>query len=147
MEVILSQDVTHVGRMGQVIKVKDGYARNYLFPRKLAYVATPSNLRRLEKLEKTRNEQFEKQKQESLILAEKLAKASCTVAVEVNDLDKLYGSVTETEIVKALETEGFSIDKKIIQIEKPLTELGIFEIGVKLHPEVVAKVRVWVTKK
>lgn len=147
MEVILSQDITNVGRMGQVIKVKEGYARNYLFPRKLAYEATPANLRRLEKIEKTRQELDVKHKGEALDLAEKLGKVSCTVAVEVNDLEKLYGSVTETEIAKALEMEGYSVDKKNIQIEKPIEELGIFEVGVKLHPQVVAKVRVWVTKK
>ena len=69
------------------------------------------------------------------------------VNVEVNDLDKLYGAISEAEIAKVIEAEGFSVDKKDIVIEKPIEELGIFEIGVKLHPEVTAKVRVWVTKK
>ena len=147
MEIILSQDIERVGRAGQVIKVKDGYARNYLFPRQLAYEATPSNLKRIAQLEKNRKEQFERGKQEAQETAEKLGKLSCTITVEVNDLDKLYGAVTEADITKALEAEGYSFDKKDILIEKPIEDLGIFEFGVKLHPQVIAKARLWVTKK
>ncbi|HBR14882.1 MAG TPA: 50S ribosomal protein L9 [Candidatus Omnitrophica bacterium] len=147
MEVILSQDVQKLGKVGEVVKVKDGYARNLLFPQKLAYLATPVNLKRIEQLEKKRKIQFEKDKQEALTLAEKLNKLSCTVSVEVNDLERLYGSINENDIVKAMEMEGFSIDKKTIIIEKPIEELGIFEVGIKLHPEVIAKIRLWVTKK
>ncbi len=147
MEVILSQDVQKLGRVGEVVKVKSGYARNFLFPKKMAYVATPANLKRIEQLEKKRRLQYEKEKVEAEKLAEKLGKISCTVNVEVNDLEKLYGAVSETEIVKALEMEGFKIDKKDIVTEKPIEELGIFEVGIKLHPEVTAKIRLWVTKK
>ena len=147
MEVILSQDVDFLGKTGEVVKVKEGYARNYLLPKKMAYVATPGNLKRIEQQEKNRKIQYEKDKQEAEGLAEKLGKASCTVSVEVNDLDKLYGAVTEVDVVKALEVEGFTIDKKLIVIENPIEELGIFEVGVSLHPEVTAKVRLWVTKK
>jgi large subunit ribosomal protein L9 len=147
MEVILSQDVRALGKTGQVVKVKDGYARNYLIPEKLACMATPANLRRIEQLEKKRKAQYLQDKQAAEILAEKLSKASCTVSVEVNDLDKLYGSVTETDIVKSLEVAGFTVDKKDLVIEKPIEELGIFEVGVTLHPEVTAKIRLWVTKK
>jgi large subunit ribosomal protein L9 len=147
MEVILSQDVHPLGKLGQVVKVKDGYARNYLLPKKLAYMATPANLKRIEQQEKSRKIQYEKEKSEAEALAEKLSKASCTVSVEVNDLDKLYGAISEADIVKALEVEGFDISKKTIVIEKPIEELGIFEIGVHLHPEVTAKIRLWVTKK
>ena len=86
-------------------------------------------------------------KKEAEELAEKLNKLSCTVTVEVNDLDKLYGSVTEADIVKALEVEGFSIDKKAVVLEKTIGELGIYDVGIKLHPEVAAKIRLWVAKK
>ena len=147
MEVILSQDVDALGQLGQVVKVKDGYARNFLIPRKLACVATATNLKRIEQKEKSRKIQFEKDKKEAEELAEKLGKASCTVSVEVNDLDKLYGAISEIDIAKALEVEGFMVDKKTIVIETPIEELGIFEVGVHLHPEVTAKIRLWVTKK
>lgn len=147
MQVILSQDVANLGKIGDVVKVKDGYARNLLIPKNLAYVATPANLKRIEKLQQKRQEQETEEKNQALELAEKLNKVSCTVNVEVNDLDKLYGAVTETEILNAVEQEGFTIDKKDLVIEKPIDELGIFEVGVKLHPEVIAKIRLWVTKK
>lgn len=147
MEVILSQDVQKLGKVGEVVKVKSGYARNFLFPKKMAYVATPANLKRIEQVEKKRRLQYEREKVEAEKEAEKLGKISCTVNVEVNDLEKLYGAVSETEIVKALEMEGFKVDKKNIVTEKPIEELGIFEVGVKLHPEVTAKIRLWVTKK
>ncbi|MFH1360005.1 MAG: 50S ribosomal protein L9 [Candidatus Omnitrophota bacterium] len=147
MEVILCQDIQLLGKTGDIIKVKDGYARNYLLPRKMAFLTTSENLRKIEK-EKAKKLAFEeKAKKDAQELAEKLSSASCTVAVEVNDLEKLYGSITEVDIAKALETEGFSIDKKFITLEKPIEELGIYEAAVKLHPSIEAKVRVWVTKK
>lgn len=147
MKVILTEDVRHLGKVGEVVKVKDGYARNLLLPKKLAYLATPENLKRIEKQRKQMAEQYAAKKQEAEQLAEKLAKASCTVNVEVNDLEKLYGSITEADVVKSLEVEGFTIDKRDIIFEQPIEELGIFEVGVKLHPEVTAKIRLWVTKK
>lgn len=147
MEVILSQDVPKLGRVGDVVKVKEGFARNFLMPRKLAFHATPENLKKIEQEKKKRQAQYNQEKQEAQGLADKLNKISCTVNVEVNDLDKLYGAISEADIIKAIEVEGFKIDKRDLHIEKPIDELGIFEVGVKLHPEVLAKVRVWVTKK
>lgn len=147
MEVILIQDVPSLGKVGDIVKVKDGYARNNLLPQKFAILATPTNLKQIEKQREKRQAQWEAEKAEALKLEEKLSKASCTVNVEVNDLEKLYGSVSEIDIVKALEVEGFTVDKKDLVIEQPIEELGIFEVGVKLHPEVIAKFRLWVTKK
>ena len=147
MEVILSQDVPSLGKVGDVVKVKDGYARNYLIPQNKAYIATPSNLKRIELRRKKELEEHERQKKEAVELAERMNKASCTINVEVNDLDKLYGSVTEIDIVRALEEEGFQVNKKDIMLEKPIEELGIFDVEVNIYPEVTTKVRVWVTKK
>lgn len=147
MEVILSQNVSNLGKVGDIVKVKDGYARNLLFPRKLAYVATPVNLKRIEQQRKHIEAQYNEEKGKAQELADKLSKISPTVNVEVNDLDKLYGAVSEAEIVKAIEIEGFEVNKNDFVIEKPIEELGIFEIGLKLHPDVIAKIRLWVTKK
>ena len=147
MEVILSEDIQALGKLGEVVKVKDGYARNFLLPRKLADAATPSNLKRIEQQEKKNKAQHEQAKKEAEELAKKLNKVSCTLSVEVNDLDKLYGAVAEADIAKALEVEGFTVDKKDIVIEKSIEELGIFEIVINLHSEVTAKIRLWVTKK
>ena len=147
MEVILCQQVPKVGKIGDVVKVKDGFARNFLLPRKLAFVATAENKRRVEQEKAIRLKEYAVAKKAAEELAEKISKVSCTVTVEVNDLDKLYGSVSEVDIAKALELEGLTIDRKTIELEKPIEELGIFEVGVKVHPEVTAKVRVWVAKK
>ena len=147
MNVILSQDVEKLGKVGTVVKVNDGYARNFLIPQKLAYLATSENLRRIEQEKQKRAATDEKLRKEAELLAEKLSKVSCTITVEVNDLDKLYGSISESDIAKALEEEGYKIDKKAISLDKQIEELGIFEVKVKLHPSVVAKVRLWVAKK
>ena len=147
MEVILCQDISSLGKTGDVVKVKEGYARNFLFPRKLVYAATPGNLKKIEQERAKKVAANLESKKQAEEFAEKLSKLSCTVTVEVNDLDKLYGSVSEQDIAKAIEDEGFKVDRKTIVLEKPLDELGIFEVGIKLHPEVMAKVRVWVTKK
>ncbi len=147
MDVILCQDIEKIGKIGEVVKVKTGFARNYLIPRKLAYLATPQNLKRIEQERAKRQEEDRKAQAEAAQLADKLNKVSCTVTVEVNDLDKLYGSVTEMDILHALEQEGYKIDKRSIVIEKPIEALGIYEIGIKLHREVTAKVRLWVAKK
>jgi large subunit ribosomal protein L9 len=147
MEVILCQNVHKLGQVGDVVKVKDGYARNFLIPQKKAYVATPGNLKRIEKQRAKEVAENERALREAQDMAEKLGKVSCTVTVEVNDLDKLYGSVTEVDIVRALEVEGFNIDKKTVLIDSPIEDLCIFEVGVKLHSQVIAKIRVWVAKK
>lgn len=147
MNIILTQDMKDLGRIGDVVRVKDGYARNYLLPRQMAMAATASNIKRMEKEKAGRQAAYEQQKVQAQAKAAVFTKISLTVAVEVNDQEKMYGAVPETEILKALAAEGQKVDKKDLVIEKPVEELGIFEIGVKLHPEVTAKVRLWVTKK
>ena len=116
-------------------------------PNNLAIVASEGNLKQIERQKAKQAYQYSLQKKEARALADKLSKVSCTVTVEVNDYEKLYGAVTEAEIVKALEQEGHVIDKKMIVLDKPINELGIFEVGITLHPEVIAKIRLWVTKK
>ena len=147
MEVILARDIDALGSIGDVIKVKDGYARNFLIPKKMVYAATKSNLKKIEIEKKHKTDEEEKRFSEAQGLAGKLSGTSCTVTVEVNDLEKLYGAVSEIDIAKALEADGHNIDKKDIVLEKPIEELGIFDVGIKLHPQVIAKIRVWVTKK
>lgn len=147
MQIILCEEIRKLGKAGDVIKVKDGYARNFLIPQKKAYPATPENLQKIEREKKRRaalEQQLKIQAEES---AGRLQGLSVTVAVEVNDLEKLYGSVTATDIVKALEAEGHQIDKKMVILEKPIEELGIYEVQIVLHKEVRVPIRVWVTKK
>ena len=147
MNIILMENVEKLGQVGDVVKVKDGYARNYLLPRQLGVPATAGNVKRIEKEKTKRLAVYEAEKKEAEQKAEVLSKISLTIAVEVNDQEKLYGAVSDTEILHALEVEGQKIDKKSLVLEKPVDDLGIFEIGVKLHPQVIAKIRLWVTKK
>ena len=147
MNVILCEDIPSLGKTGDVVKVKEGFARNYLIPQKKVFLATANNLKRIEQEKVKRAALDQKAKEEASVLAEKLNKVSITMTVEVNDLDKMYGSVTEADIVRALKDEGHSFEKKDILLEKPIEDLGIFEVGVLLHKEVTAKIRVWVAKK
>ena len=147
MDIILMENVEKLGQVGDVVKVKNGYARNYLLPRQLGVAATTGNIKRIEKEKIKRLAIDEAQKKEAQQKAESLSKVSLTITVEVNDQEKLYGAVSETEILEALEAEGQKIDNKALVLEKPVDDLGIFEIGVKLHPQVIAKIRLWVTKK
>lgn len=147
MQIILMETVENLGKVGDVLKVKDGYARNYLFPRQLAMLATAGNMKRIEKEKAKRLAAYQAQMAKAQELANELAKVSLTVTVEVNDQEKLYGNVSESEIIRAFELEGQKVEKRQLVLEKPVDALGIFEVGVKLHPEVIAKVRLWVTKK
>jgi len=147
MNIILMENVEKLGQVGDVVKVKNGYARNYLLPRQLGMPATTGNMKRIEREKSKRLAIFEAEKKEAEQKAEILSKVSLTIAVEVSDQEKLYGAVSESEILHALEAEGHKIDKKALVLEKPVDDLGIFEIGVKLHPQVIAKIRLWVTKK
>ena len=147
MNVILKKDIEGVGKAGAVVKVKDGYARNYLFPQFLALESTSANLKKLEQEQKARSLQSEKLKKSALDLKEKLEKLSLTLPVLVQEKEKLYGSITEVEITKALKDEGFDVDKSLIALEEPLKALGIFEIPIKLHAEVTATLKVWIVKK
>ncbi len=147
MEIILSQNVEKLGKVGDVVKVKDGFARNYLFPNKLGVAATAGNIKKVAQLRAKENALYEERKKQAQALADKLGKVAVTIAVEVNDLDKMYGAVTETEMLAALEQEGYTFEKSQLVIEKPADELGYFDIGINLHPEVKGKFRLWVTKK
>jgi len=147
MNIILMENVEKLGQVGDVVKVKNGYARNYLLPRQLGVAATPGNTKRIEKEKVKRLAIYEAERKEAELKAEQLSKVSLTIAVEVNDQEKLYGAISESDIIEAMHKEGQQIDKKHLVIEKPIDDLGNFEIGVKLHPQVIAKIRLWVTKK
>ncbi|MFA4991161.1 MAG: 50S ribosomal protein L9 [Candidatus Omnitrophota bacterium] len=147
MKVILIEDVKDFGSMGDVIDVKDGHARNFLFPRKLAKPASESNLKIVEDIKKKKTLTLAKEKKDAEALKEKISLISCTIAVEAGDDDKLFGSVTSQDVAAAFETEGFPVDKKKILLEEHIKKLGVYHIPIKLHPEVTAEVKVWIVKK
>ena len=147
MEIILREDVQHLGKVGEVVKVKDGYARNYLLPKGLAYPATEANRKRIayegERLAKQRV--AEKTAAESE--ATRLADVHLTFEVKVGEEEKLYGSVTASDIQRRLEELGIHVDKRKIDLQEPIRELGEFHVGIKIHPEVRPQVRITVVKE
>jgi large subunit ribosomal protein L9 len=147
MEIILKQDVDKLGRAGTIVKVKDGFARNFLIPNGLAVPLTSVNLKRLEQEKQRRTLELEKVKKESEELKERLEHLSLTLPVLTQEEDKLYGSVTAADIASALKEEGFDIDKNCIMLDEPIKSLGIYEVPVRLQPEVSSKVKIWVVKK
>jgi len=146
MQVILLENIDRVGKKGAIINVSDGYARNFLLPKKKAVEATPVNKKRLEEELKHAEKRLEKEKEVLQALAGKINSASVTIAQKVGDGDRLFGSVTAMDIVDALAKEGVHIDKKKIHIENPIKELGAFTVPIKLHPEITAELKVNVVK-
>ena len=147
MKVILTGDIKKVGLTGDIIQVKPGYARNFLFPKKLARPATEANRKIIEEIKKKKEHALAKEKKAAEGLREKLLLVSCTIAVEAGDDDKLFGSVTAQDIALAFEQEAISIDKRKIVLGEPIKKLGVYNVTVKLHPEVSGEVKVWVVKK
>jgi large subunit ribosomal protein L9 len=147
MEVILRTDVEKLGKASDVIKVKDGFARNYLLPKGLALKATKYNIEQIEKEKKARSAQEEKERQSSQDLANKLNGKSFTIPVSTNELDALYASVTKKDILEAVKLEGFNLDQENILLPASLKELGIYEIDVRLKFNITSKIKIWVVKK
>jgi len=147
MKVILIEDVKSIGSIGDVVQVKPGYARNFLFPKNLARLATEANQKAIEEIKKKKEQALTREKKAAEGLKQKLSLVSCTISVEAGDDDKLFGSVTTQDIASAFEEEGFSIDKRKIVLEEPIKKLGIYNVAVKLHPEVSGEIKVWVVKK
>ena len=147
MKVVLMEDVDKLGKLGNVVDIKRGYARNFLFPRNLAVEATDRNLELLEEKKKRRQLELAKEKQDMEKLAERIANMSCTIPMAVGEEDKLFGAVKAEHIAEAFSSEGINIDKKQINLSEPIQKLGIYQVEIKLHPEVTASTKVWVVKK
>jgi large subunit ribosomal protein L9 len=147
MKVILRENIETLGQIGDVIEVKNGFARNYLIPRKFAYAAVEGNIRALEEEKK----RLAKKKQQEINAAEHLAveleKVSVTIPVQVGEEDKIFGTVTTQMIADALKEKGHDIDKRKFEIEEPIKSLGIYGINIKLHQNVSVKIKVWVVRE
>ncbi len=147
MKIILRKDTESLGKAGDVVVVKDGYARNYLIPRGLAYEATDSNLRQIEEEKRQQQRKLEKERKNAELLATQLEKLSLTIKMKVGEDDKLFGSVTTQMIAEALQTKGITLDKRHIELDEPLKSLGIFEVPIKLQAGITSKVKVWIVKE
>lgn len=147
MKVILRQNVETLGQIGEIVDVKDGYAENYLIPRKLAYTALKGNIRALDEEKKNLTKKREQELKAAELLATELEKVSVTIPVQVGEEDKIFGSVTTQMLADALKEKGYEIDKRKIEIEDQIKSLGIYTITVKLHTNVNAKIKVWVVRE
>jgi large subunit ribosomal protein L9 len=142
MEVILREHVDNLGRRGEVVKVADGYARNYLLPRKLALLATEGNKKQIER-EKVKFDIKESEEQKvAQVMADRIASADVEIGRKVGETDALFGSVTSSDIAEALAKKGFEIDRRKVVLQEPIKKLGEFSIPVKLHRDVTAQVKV-----
>ncbi|HXT18419.1 MAG TPA: 50S ribosomal protein L9 [Gemmatimonadaceae bacterium] len=147
MEIILRQAIENLGKPGDVVKVKSGYARNYLLPHGLAYEATAGNLKRIQQ-ERDRLEAAENERRQAASgIAEKLEQVSLTFSARVGEEGKLFGSVTAADVAQQLEAQGFHIEKRQIDLHEPIKALGVYRVPVRLHADVKPEVRVWVIKQ
>lgn len=146
VELILLEDVKDLGRIGDKVKVADGYARNYLMPRKLAAKVHPGTLRVLEARKLALQAEHEERIAVARAMAGKIASTSVTITAEAGEEDKLYGSVTTTQIAEALAAQGVEIDRHAVVLAEPIRQLGVYEVVIGLHSEVQAKVKVWVVR-
>jgi len=147
MKVILRQNYEPLGQVGDVVEVKDGFANNYLLPRKIAYIALSGNLNALEEEKKAVLKKAKHELQAAETLATELEKVSITIPVQVGEEDKIFGTVTSQMIADNLKDKGYEIDKRKIEIDESIKTLGIYSVNVKLHPSVSAKVKVWVVRE
>jgi len=147
MKVILRKEHDKLGAVGSVVVVKDGYARNFLIPKGLAYPATEGNMRALDEEKKQAEMRANKELRTSEKLAGELEKISITLQMKVGEDEKLFGSVTSQMIADSLKEKGFEIDKRIIELEEPIKALGIYTVNIRLHQSVIAKVKVWVVRE
>jgi len=147
MQIILQEDVEKLGTRGQVVEVAEGYARNFLLPRKLALEASPGNMKRLEKMRAAFAKKEATEKDAAQKLAELLAGVSLSLSRKAGENDQLFGSVTTGDIADALAAQGYNIEKRKIVLADPIKLVGEYEIPVKLHREVSANVRLTVQKE
>jgi large subunit ribosomal protein L9 len=147
MDVVLKADHETLGKAMDVVTVKDGYARNFLIPSGIAVLATKGNMKAVAEARRTTDKREEKRMKIARQLAKKIEKVPCTIAVKVGEEDKIFGSVTSQEIVDFLKKEGFEIDKRSVELDEPIRQLGVYNIKIVLFKDISAKLKVWVVKQ
>lgn len=147
MKVILQQDVPHLGRVGDIVKVRDGYGRNFLVPRGMAVVADERNVRRLDHQKREASAKATRILAEARAAAERIGQTAVSIKVQAGDEGKLFGAVTNRDIVDALAAEGVVVDRRQVDLAEPIKQIGVFTVPVRLHPEVEAAVKVYVIQQ
>lgn len=147
MMVILQQDVPHLGRVGEIVKVRDGYGRNFLVPHGMAVVADERNVRRLEHQKREAAAKASRILADAKAAAEKLGQTAVSIKMQAGEEGKLFGAVTNRDIVDALLAEGVEIDRRQVELAEPIKQIGVFSVPVRLHPDVEAAVKVYVIQQ
>jgi large subunit ribosomal protein L9 len=147
MQVILLEDVHSLGKAGDLVKVSDGYGRNFLIPQKKAILATEKGVKMLDHQKRQVQARMGKMKKNLEKIAEEIGALSCTFAKAVGESGKLFGSVTSMEIETFLKENGIEVDRKKIVLDEPIKSIGMFTVPIKLHPEIVAQLKVWVVQE
>ncbi len=147
MKVVLCEKIDKLGEIGDIVNVSPGYARNYLFTKKLAMESTDSNTALLKRKAEKGKKHEELIIEDAKELAQRISECSCTISVEAGEEDKLFGAVTSSDIAQALKEEGLEIDKKWVEIESPIKKLGVYNIDVSVYKDVKAAFKLWIVKK
>lgn len=147
MKVILTEDVSRLGARGDVVTVRDGYGRNYLIPQGKAMRATPGNLVKLKDKARLEEAKERRDKQAATEFAQRLAGVSCSVRVQADESDKLYGAVHERDIAAALDEQGVQVDPHSVILEEPIKMLGVYPVKLHLFKDVEAEIKVWVIRE
>jgi large subunit ribosomal protein L9 len=147
MKVILKTDVSPLGKSGELVEVKPGYGRNYLIPHNLAVEATRKNVNQLDHEKRLIALQQHHQLADAEKLLQRLESYSCTIPCKVGEEDRLFGSVTARDIAETLHKDGYPVDKRDVQLEEPLKNLGVYTVPVRVGPKIEAKLKVWLVKK
>lgn len=147
MEVILTANVEGLGARGDIVKVKPGYARNFLLPRKLALPATAAMKRVIGEENRLRGQRDDKVKRAAVETAGKMKNISVTIVVQAGEEDRLYGSVSEHDIARAIREQGYEVEHNMIVLEEHIKMLGVYNVPVRLHREVDVPVKVWVVRE
>jgi len=147
MKVILRENVENLGKIGDIVRVSDGYARNFLLPRNLVTVANENNVREIEHHKHALAKKAERDRKDAQEIAKKLEQHSVTISRKVGENEKLFGSVTTGDIADALSAAGYAVEKRQIQLAEPIKQLGVNTVAVKLATDVSAQVKVWVVQE
>ncbi len=147
MKVILQEDVSNLGLTGEMVEVKRGYARNYLFPKGLAVEASGRNAARLQHQRRLIDAKLAKRRASAIDVKRAIERLSVSIPVLSGEGDKLYGSVTNRDIEEALANYDISVDKRKIALSDPIKQIGVYEVDIRLHTDVTAKLKIWVVKK
>lgn len=144
VQVILKKDVADLGHAGELVTVKPGFARNYLIPQGIAFLATEGNLRRFEEERRQIEQSAEREREQATVMAAKLEGQSLTFMVRAGDEGRLFGSVTSADIAESLASAGLEVDRRIIRLEDPIKDLGVYDVAIRLHADVEPTIKVWV---